>query len=71
MKKAKAEAWKLKILKTDRNETRLHTSTGLVSIFYKDSEGLKTAYRWAKKNLTKEVALGIVAEYKRMKMQGA
>ncbi len=71
MKKVNAENWKLKVLKTDRNEVRTHITTGLVSVFYKDREGLKVAYEWAKKNLTRDVALGIVAEYRKLRMQGA
>lgn len=63
--------WKLKVLKTDRNEIRLHVSTALVSIFYKDAAGLKSAYNWVKINVGKSVAFGIKEEYKKFKMQGA
>ena len=63
--------WKLKVLKTDRNEVRLHVSTALVSIFYKDAAGLKSAYNWVKANVGKAVAFGIKEEYRRLKKQGA
>lgn len=71
MKKLTPNNWKLKILKTDRNEIRAHITTGLISVFYKDKEGLDVAYRFAKRNLTKEVALGFVDEYKKLRIQGA
>lgn len=63
--------WKMRIIKTDRNETRIHTSTGLISIFYKNQEGLKVAYQFAKANLTERVANTIKDAYKKAKLQGA
>lgn len=65
------ENWKLKIIRTDRNEIRAHITTGLISVFYRDREGLDIAYRFAKRNLTKEVALGLADEYKKLRIQGA
>ena len=61
----------MRIIRTDRNETRIHTSTGLVSIFYKNPEGLKVAYEFAKRNLTERVANTIKDAYKKAKLQGA
>lgn len=63
--------WKMRIIRTDRNEIRVHTSTSLVSIFYKNAAGLKVAYEFAKKNLTKDVALAIKDKYRKLRMQGA
>ena len=40
MKKVTAENWKLKILKTDRNEVRTHIITGTITVLYKDKAGL-------------------------------
>ena len=71
MKKLTPNNWKLKILKTDRNEIRLHVTTALVSIFYRDAAGLKSAYNWVKANVGKSVAFGIKDEYRRLKNQGA
>lgn len=63
--------WKMRIIKTDRNETRIHTSTGLISIFYKNQEGLQVAYQFAKANLTERVANTIKEAYRKAKLQGA
>lgn len=70
MGKASPEKWKLRVLKTDRNEVRLHVATSLVSVFYKNAAGLKAGYEFAKKNLTKEVAISIKNEYRKLRMQG-
>ncbi len=63
--------WKMRIIKTDRNEIRVHISTSLVSVFYKNAAGLKAGYEFAKKNLTKDVALAIKDKYRKLRMQGA
>lgn len=70
MGKVTPENWKLRVLKTDRNEVRVHVATSLVSVFYKNAAGLKAGYEFAKKNLTKEVALSIKNEYRKLRMQG-
>lgn len=70
MGKVTPENWKLRVLRTDRNEVRVHISTALVSVFYKDREGLEVAYQFAKRNLTKEVAISIMNEYRKLRMQG-
>ena len=70
-KKITPENWKLKVIKTDRNEVRVHVATSLVSVFYKNSAGLKAGYEFAKKNLTKNVAISIMNEYRKLKIQGA
>ena len=71
MGKVTPEKWKMRVIKTDRNEVRVHISTSLVSVFYKNSAGLKAGYEFAKKNLTKEVAQSIKAKYRKLRMQGA
>ncbi len=70
-KKITPENWKLKVIKTDRNEVRVHVATSLVSVFYKNSAGLKAGYAFAKANLTKQVATSIMDEYRKLKIQGA
>ena len=70
MKKVKADNWKLKILKTDRNEVRTHIITGTITVLYKDKAGLELAYRWAKQ-FSKSAMLSIADEYRKLKTQGA
>lgn len=70
MGKTTPEKWKMRIIKTDRNEVRLHVATSLVSVFYKNAAGLKAGYEFAKKNLTKEVAISIKNEYRKLRLQG-
>lgn len=61
MGKAK-QVWKIKILRSDRNETRFHAHTGLLTILYKNRSGLQTMYEWAKTQ-PKEVLLAVSDEY--------
>lgn len=70
MKKVTAENWKLKILKTDRNEVRTHIITGTITVLYKDKAGLELAYRWAKQ-FSKSAMLKIADEYRKLKIKGA
>ena len=62
--------WKIKVLKSDRNEIRFHTSTGTITVLYRNKAGLKMGYAWA--NTHCEAACMCVAEeYRRLKLQGA
>lgn len=69
MKRLNMENWKIRVLKSDRNECRYHAHSGLLTVLYKNREGLETLYEWAKKQ-PKEVLIAVSAEYHK-KLQGA
>lgn len=70
MKRLNMENWKIRVLKSDRNECRYHAHSGLLTILYKNPEGLETLYNWAKTQ-PKEVLLAVSAEYHKKRLQGA
>jgi hypothetical protein len=70
MKRLNPENWKIRVLKSDRNECRYHAHSGLLTVLYKNREGLETLYDWAKTQ-PKEVLLAVSAEYHKKRLQGA
>lgn len=70
MKRLNMENWKIRVLKSDRNECRYHAHSGLLTVLYKNREGLETLYDWAKTQ-PKEVLLAVSAEYHKKRLQGA
>ena len=70
MKRLNMENWKIRVLKSDRNECRYHAHSGLLTVLYKNREGLETLYNWAKTQ-PKEVLLAVSAEYHKKRLQGA
>lgn len=70
MKRLNMENWKIRVLKSDRNECRYHAHSGLLTVLYKNREGLETLYQWAKTQ-PKEVLLAVSAEYHKKRLQGA
>lgn len=70
MKRLNMENWKIRVLKSDRNECRYHAHSGLLTVLYKNREGLETLYEWAKTQ-PKEVLLAVSAEYHKKRLQGA
>ena len=70
MKRLNLENWKIRVLKSDRNECRYHAHSGLLTVLYKNREGLETLYEWAKTQ-PKEVLLAVSAEYHKKRLQGA
>ena len=69
-KRLNPENWKIKVLKSDRNETRYHAHSGLLTILYKNKAGLTAMYEWAKTQ-PKEVLLAVSDEYHKKRMEGA
>ncbi len=70
MKRLNIDNWKIRVLKSDRNEIRYHAHSGLLTVLYKNREGLETMYQWAKSQ-PKEILLAICDEYHKRRMQGA
>ena len=70
MKKVNIDNWKIKVLKSDRNEVRYHVFSGLLTVLYKDRAGLDLMYQWAKTH-SKAALLAISAEYHKRRVQGA
>ena len=70
MKRLNTDNWKIRVLKSDRNECRYHAHSGLLTVLYKNREGLETLYQWAKTQ-PKEVLLAVSAEYHKRRIQGA
>lgn len=70
MKRLNMDNWKIRVLKSDRNECRYHAHSGLLTVLYKNREGLETLYQWAKTQ-PKEVLLAVSAEYHKKRLQGA
>ena len=70
MKKLNLENWKIKVLKSDRNEIRFHVFSALLTVLYKDKPGLELAYQWAKTH-NKAALLAIRDEYHKRKLEGA
>lgn len=67
----KAKKWKIKVLKSDRNEVRYHAHSGMLTVLYKSRSGLTAMYNWAKTQ-PKEVLLAVSDEYhKRRITEGA
>ena len=62
--------WKIKVLRSDRNEIRFHTSTGTLTVLYKNEAGLKMGYSWANTHC-KDACMCVAEEYRRLKLQGA
>ena len=69
--KVKRTEWKIRVLHSDRNETRYHAHSGLLTILYKNKEGLSVMYEWAKANLKKEALLAVSDEYHKRRREGA
>ncbi len=69
IKAAKRKEWKIKVLHSDRNECRYHAYTGLLTVLYKNREGLEILYKWAKSQ-PKEVLLAVSAEYHKRRREG-
>ena len=69
-KRLNPENWKIKVLKSDRNEIRYHAHSGLLTILYKNRAGLVAMYEWAKTQ-SKEVLLAVSDEYHKKRMEGA
>ena len=70
VKRLNTENWKIRVLKSDRNELRFHCHSGLVTVLYKNSAGLKVLYELAKQH-NKTAMLAISAEYHKQRLQGA
>lgn len=64
------ENWKIKVLKSDRNEVRFHPYSALLTVLYKDRPGLDLMYQWAKTH-SKAALLAIRDEYHKRKIMGA
>ncbi len=61
---------KIKVLRSDRNEVRMHVHSGTLTVLYRNSAGLKQAYAWAKMH-SQEVLDAVCEEYHRLKREGA
>lgn len=70
MKRLNMENWRIKVLRSDRNEVRYHVFSGLLTVLYKDRPGLDLMYQWAKTH-NKAALLAIRDEYHKRKIQGA
>lgn len=70
MKQLNMENWKIKVLKSDRNEVRFHPYSALLTVLYKDRPGLDLMYQWAKSH-NKAALLAISDEYHKRRVQGA
>lgn len=62
--------WKIKVLKSDRNEVRYHAHSGFLTVLYKNGAGLQTLYEWAKSQ-PPGVLLAVSEEYHKQKAAGA
>lgn len=69
-KKLTADTWKMRVLKSNRNEIRVHVCTSLVTIFYKNRAGLEAGYQFAKKHLGRDKAIMVMNDYRTLLMQG-
>lgn len=70
MKRLNTENWKIRVLKSDRNEVRYHVFSGLLTVLYKDKAGLDLMYQWAKTH-SRAALLAICDEYHKRRLQGA
>ena len=70
MKRLNTENWKIRVLKSDRNEVRYHVFSGLLTVLYKDKAGLDLMYQWAKTH-NRAALLAICDEYHKRRLQGA
>lgn len=70
-KAATPDKWSLRVLKSNRNEIRVHVCTSLITVFYKNNAGLRAGYQFAKRHLGRDVAISVMNDYKTLLMQGA
>lgn len=69
-KRLNPENWKIRVLRSDRNEVRYHVFSGLLTVLYKNKAGLTAMYEWAKTQ-RKEVLIAVSEEYHKKRMEGA